>query len=379
MGMAQLTTFELLFPLPQRCILLMVAGLWLWLFQISILHRAFRIDISQLVLSHNSSEISPRIPTTRLIQNTRQIVQRITKIILPWYAATCFLLHKCNGDSNYATEAWILCLLNIQPLCQFIAIFAMVLDYSPMVLRCFKKILCFGNIESKPLRNNYILLTDSLTSFGKPLIDFGLYISHLVSRPFDEKCIVDRSSHGQVYHLDLIIGITPVMLRLSQCLREFQRSKSSGQSKNALYNAVKYSLNLPVLACTVHARMFPNGSSTNKVYWFMMVSSIYGFWWDLTMDWNLGMFNFSSKGMDRNEFLRSRTLFPQVAYCIAICTDFAIKFAWLWELMLGRSVFKGEANIFFLQSLELFRRWVWTFVKLEAEAVNLEGVEKMED
>ncbi|SCU83370.1 LAFA_0D03180g1_1 [Lachancea sp. 'fantastica'] len=363
-----LTPFQILFPLPQRCIILLVAGLWLWYWQISVLVKVFHIDVSQLILSHDPTEFTPRSSTSKLVDSTRRVIARITKIIVPWHILTCFLLYQCNADQKYAPEVWMVCLLNVQPACQLITIFALLFSSSPMLLRCCKNILWFGNIEPKPLRFNYILITDSLTSYSKPLIDFGLYLCHLVQDPMDERCIVTRGALGTSINLDLIIGTTPVMLRFTQCMREWKRSSTRKDASAALFNAIKYSFSLPMLICTVYTRSHPGEKPGNSIYWFMLMSSAYGFWWDMTMDWNLGIFNFSSHGMDRNEFLRGRRIYPVFAYCAAMLIDFVLRFTWLWEFISGASVFEGEANIFFLQSLELLRRWVWIFVKLEAEA-----------
>ncbi|SCU88853.1 LANO_0D03268g1_1 [Lachancea nothofagi CBS 11611] len=379
MDASTLSEFQLLFPLAQRCILLIFVGLWLWVWQLTIFYKGFHVDISQLVPSSDPSEFVPRSSAKKQLEATRATVIQITKIILPWHIATCFLLQQCNSDQTYAPDAWLVCLLNVQPVCQFITIFAVIFTNSPMVSRCFRNILCFGNIEPRPLRNNYIIITDSLTSYAKPLIDFGLYMCHLLLDPLSEKCIASRSSLGIAINLDLMIGISPVMLRLLQCLREWKRSRSAEEAKSALFNAIKYSLNFPILMCTVYSRTYPTEKPAKYVYWFMLMNSTYGFWWDLTMDWNLGMFNFSFAGMDRNESLRSRRIFPKPAYYLAICIDFALRFVWLWEAMSGRSVFEGEINIFFLQALELFRRWVWLFIKLESEAVNAEVPDKVQD
>ncbi|CAR24748.1 Erd1p [Lachancea thermotolerans CBS 6340] len=368
--------FLTLFPLPQRCILLIIVGMWLWLWQITIMHRFFHIDVSQLVLSHDPHEALPQQSATRQTEATRRVVSRLTKIILPWCAATSVLLSECTKIQAYSPPVWAVCLLNIQSLCQFIFIFATICSYSPMVSRCLRKIMPLGNIEAKPLRLNYILITDSLTSYSKPLIDFGFYLCHLVLDPLNEACIISRSPIGTAINLDLAIGSTPVLLRLLQCLREWRRSKYAKDARSSLFNALKYSLHIPIVLCTVYSRSYPTAKPGNHIYWLMLVNSSYSLWWDLTMDWELGIFDFSIHGMNRNEVLRRRKVFPNYMYYFAMCADFALRFVWLWELLAGRSVFEGEANIFFLQSLEILRRWIWIFIKLEAEAINSDLPEK---
>ena len=371
--------FLILFPLPQRCILLIVFGLWLWVWQATILYKKFHIEVSQLIVSQDPYIIVPQHSTTRQIEATRRVVTRITKLILPWHVVTSFLLLKCTEDQKYAPAVWMVSLLNIQPLCQFITIIAILFSSSKMVSRCFRKILALGNIEPKPLRNNYILISDSLTSYSKPLIDFGFYLCHLVVDPISENCIISRTAMGSAINLDLMIGTAPVIIRLLQCLREWRRSRTLGDARSSIFNALKYSLHLPIVMCAVYSRSFPDVKPGNYVYWFMLLNSFYSFWWDLTMDWNLGVFNFGRSGMGRNEVLRARRHFPSYMYFLAMSADFTLRFMWLWELLAGRSAFEGEANIFFLQILEILRRWIWIFVKLDAEAISLDNPEKLQD
>ncbi|SCU88754.1 LAMI_0D11210g1_1 [Lachancea mirantina] len=368
--------FAIDFPIPQRVVALFLAGLWLWLWLLHVLSKTFNIDLAKLILTHDPYDIHPQTSSSKLVDSTRKCVFRITKIILPWYVITVLLLHK-TLENPLETPAWLVCLINISPLCQLIATFAVLLSWSPMLCRCFKHILKFGDIESRPLRNNYILISDTMTSFAKPMIDFGIYLSNLLTNPDDVACMITRNVSPPLLNFDLLIGVTPATIRLLQSLREWRRSTSSHEARCSIFNALKYACNLPILVCTVVARA-SGGTSTN-IYWFMLANSLYGFWWDLTMDWNLGVFNFSSNGMRRNEILRSQRTYPRFFYFTAAVIDLGLRLIWLWELFAGGSVFVGELNFLFQHCAEIFRRWLWIFMKLDAEACKSMGPEKAQE
>lgn len=369
--------FLIFFPVPQRAIFLLIAGLWLWSWQLSILSKR-GIDVSKLIITNDPYAIRPRTSSMSLIASIRGSNAKITKILIPWQIATSFLLQMVVNNP-YGVPAWLVCLVNISPLCQLVTVATILLSSSPMLARCVKNILRFGNIEPKPLRLNYILLSDTLTSYNKPMIDFGLYLCHLLIDPVNYNCIVSKSSLGIALNLDIMIGIAPAVIRFVQCLREWNRSSSKAQAYSSIFNALKYASNLPILVCTVLARANVEKSPSNNIFWFMFFHSAYSFWWDLTMDWDLGFLNFSQSGMTRNEVLRKRRYFSPFAYYICAGFDFTVRFFWLWELFAGRTVFEGEINFFFLEILEILRRWVWIFIRVEAEASEGGNPEKSQD
>lgn len=374
----QTEQFLLLFPIPQRVILLVLVGLWLWQWQLVLLSK--KIDITRIILTMDPYDIHPQPSKAKLVQSTKSCVTTITKIILPWHILTVFLLSQATQD-KYGTSVWLVGLINISPLLQLITIGALLFSSSTMLQRCFKNIICLGNIEPKPLRTNYILISDTLTSYGKPMIDYGLYLCQLLTNPVGTDCIIRKDPLGISLNLDLMIGITPATIRLIQCLREYKRSTSSADARAALFNALKYSCQFPILVYTVVTRAYPGETPSANIYWLLLLNSMYTFWWDLTMDWKFGFFNFTNSGMKLNEVSRAQRHFSiKTCYC-AIFVDFILRFAWLWELVSGVSVFKGEMNVFWLQFLEIVRRWIWIFFKVEAEYLSLQGAftEKAQD
>eukprot|EP00835_Amoeboradix_gromovi_P006390 NODE_739_length_4684_cov_0.601091.p5 type:complete len:118 gc:universal NODE_739_length_4684_cov_0.601091:746-393(-) len=99
------------------------------------------------------------------------------------------------------------------------------------------------------------------------------------------------------------------------------------------------------------------------ISWFVSVlfNSVFAFYWDIKYDWGLLEKEF--------QYLRGQLVFPRYIYWFAIIIDFNIRFVWLlnglfvhWNLW--------DSNVSFtLQCLELFRRWIWVYLRIEKELV----------
>uniref|UniRef100_A0A3B5KK56 Xenotropic and polytropic retrovirus receptor 1a n=1 Tax=Xiphophorus couchianus TaxID=32473 RepID=A0A3B5KK56_9TELE len=102
---------------------------------------------------------------------------------------------------------------------------------------------------------------------------------------------------------------------------------------------------------------------------FSTISSLYTLTWDLIMDW--GLFD---RGAGENTFLREEIVYPHKAYYyFAIVEDVLLRFAWTVQISLStmtdpHSVGNIVATI--LAPLEVFRRFVWNFFRLENEHLN---------
>nr|XP_061790583.1 solute carrier family 53 member 1-like isoform X2 [Nerophis lumbriciformis] len=102
---------------------------------------------------------------------------------------------------------------------------------------------------------------------------------------------------------------------------------------------------------------------------FSTISSLYTLIWDLRMDW--GLFD---RGAGENTFLREEIVYPHKAYYYcAILEDVILRFAWTISLSLTtmtkiHSV--GDIVATVLAPLEVFRRFVWNFFRLENEHLN---------
>lgn len=159
-------------------------------------------------------------------------------------------------------------------------------------------------ILPRSLRNTYILISDTLTSFAKPLIDFTLFTSLIFREPFT--------------HFDLSVALLPVLVRLLQCLREYRLLHDA----TLLFNALKYSCNLPILFCTWKSRVYEGSINEERLHhvqrWFMLINSSYTLFWDVRMDWSL----------DSLTSLRSRSKSAVTLKKKCIIRRFSLTFCW---------------------------------------------------
>jgi EXS family len=145
------------------------------------------------------------------------------------------------------------------------------------------------------------------------------------------------------------------------------------------------------------------------------VNSGYSFWWDVTHDWGLSLLQLtswdaSSSSLPRPRFQKSEASPPSfqgedqgsltspdgashpqtstqqhyprglrpvllfndpIVYYIAISLNLVLRLTWSLKLSSHlHSVAELESGIFLMEALELMRRWVWVFFRIEWEAVR---------
>uniref|UniRef100_A0A8C1V2U7 Xenotropic and polytropic retrovirus receptor 1a n=1 Tax=Cyprinus carpio TaxID=7962 RepID=A0A8C1V2U7_CYPCA len=111
-----------------------------------------------------------------------------------------------------------------------------------------------------------------------------------------------------------------------------------------------------------------------EVFFYMLilssvVSSLYTLIWDLKMDW--GLFD---RNAGENTFLREEIVYPHKAYYYcAIIEDVILRFAWTLQISLTSMTAIPSIEdivVTILAPLEVFRRFVWNFFRLENEHLN---------
>lgn len=184
----------------------------------------------------------------------------------------------------------------------------------------------------------------------------------------------------------------PAWIRFAQCLRRYRDSKEAFPH---LVNAGKYaSTFLVVIFGTLRSyyQMTYKYEATfdNPFVWAWLASSIfascYAYTWDIKMDW--GLFD---KNAGENTFLREEIVYSstvsdchvsrdvsiniffhlQFFYYFAIIEDLALRFAWALSFYLTENkMISPELMTSILAPLEVFRRFVWNFFRLENEHLN---------
>ncbi|KAL1022451.1 hypothetical protein UPYG_G00027810 [Umbra pygmaea] len=221
-------------------------------------------------------------------------------------------------------------------------------------------------------------LADQLNSLGIVLLDLEYLIcfysfelewtNHKGLLPVNGQ----HMCHSYSYGVRAIIQCLPAWFRFVQCLRRYRDTKRAFPH---LVNAGKYSTTFFVVTFSAlyYTHREQKHSDEDMFFYlliiFSAISSLYTLIWDLKMDW--GLFD---RGAGENTFLREEIVYPQKAYYYcAIIQDVILRFAWTLKISLVSmndisSVGDKVATV--LAPLEVFRRFVWNFFRLENEHLN---------
>uniref|UniRef100_A0A674EHW0 Xenotropic and polytropic retrovirus receptor 1a n=1 Tax=Salmo trutta TaxID=8032 RepID=A0A674EHW0_SALTR len=212
-------------------------------------------------------------------------------------------------------------------------------------------------------------LADQLNSLVIVLMDLE-YLICFYSFELKWTDLLDGRNYS--YGLRAIIQCLPAWFRFVQCLRRYRDTKRAFPH---LVNAGKYSTTFFVVtfAALYSTHKEQKHSDADMFFYLLMVfsaiSSLYTLIWDLKMDW--GLFD---RGAGENTFLREEIVYPQKAYYYcAIIEDVILRFAWTIQISLTTMTnipSVGDIVATVLAPLEVFRRFVWNFFRLENEHLN---------
>ncbi|KAL5095869.1 hypothetical protein RYX36_000196 [Vicia faba] len=164
----------------------------------------------------------------------------------------------------------------------------------------------------------------------------------------------------------LIVGIVPYWIRLLQCVRRLLEDKNTTHGLNGL----KY-------ISTITAVILRTSSESRKgtVWKVLAVSSssiatVYNTYWDFVMDWGLLVRD------SRNPWLRDKLLVPyKSVYFVSMAVNVILRFAWM-QSVLGikdAPLLHKTALTAIVTCLEILRRGIWNFFRLENEHLSNVG------
>lgn len=226
-------------------------------------------------------------------------------------------------------------------------------------------------------------LADQLTSFVFLFQDIQFFICWFVFsaewaplRNFvpGQPCLPkDGRDLSDVYNLlGLLLSGLPAWFRFMQCLRRY---KDTAHAFPHLANAFKYAtsfFSIGAVALKLHFSSMYESDWQNPFFylWFIIQigATCYKLWWDYKMDWG-----FFDKNAGENRFLRETIVYSSKNYYyFAIVQNFLLRFIWLVGLYDFR--IKGETYKDIVTTLcgllEVFRRFIWNFFRLENEHLN---------
>ncbi|XP_076342267.1 solute carrier family 53 member 1-like [Tachypleus tridentatus] len=216
-------------------------------------------------------------------------------------------------------------------------------------------------------------LADQLNSLVPVLVDFEYFVCFYVSTlDWTENSDVVRCMDKQVgIILRPIVACLPAWFRFAQCLRRY---RDTNEAFPHLVNAGKYSTTFFVVTFSTLFNVFKDRyeeSEYNPFFFLWIVSAVfsscYTYIWDIKMDW--GLFD-SNAG--ENKFLREEIVYSSPGYYyFAITEDFLLRFGWTVSVsMADLDLIHSDLVVSILAPLEVMRRFVWNFFRLENEHLN---------
>ncbi|PKS06604.1 hypothetical protein jhhlp_007353 [Lomentospora prolificans] len=347
-------------------------GIWGWGVNLHLLH-AFKIDVPALI------RYPPRNSTNHASHHAS--AYRLAGLVSTLFCLSLVTFWIFTGGSPERVVAydWMpvsflasLCIIFLVPLRNFIH------GGRSRFIATLKRISLGGLAESKDGKFGDIILADALTSYSRVLAD--LYVSMCMFFT-PRSSATDIPNRGGVI-VPFIVAI-PSLIRLRQCLIEYSRvqrapySPATGWGGQHLANALKYSTAFPVIIFATIISRLPNDQPNYSLNcaWVIasLIQSSYTFYWDVAKDWDLTLFRPAKERLS-SEYpagLRWRTVFEPWTYYAVIALDLVLRFTWLFRVGPGLvRLPDGEKMVFFLQFVEVFRRWVWIFFRVETEWVR---------
>uniref|UniRef100_M4DT47 EXS domain-containing protein n=1 Tax=Brassica campestris TaxID=3711 RepID=M4DT47_BRACM len=208
-------------------------------------------------------------------------------------------------------------------------------------------------------------LGDQLTSQVQALRSIEFYICYYGWGDFRHR--KNTCNKSGVYNTFLfIVAVIPYASRLLQCLRRLFEEKNPEQG----WNGLKYFLTI-VAVCLRTAYSIQKG----QIAWRVLAAissaaaAIFSTYWDFIHDW--GLLNRTSK----NRWLRDKLLIPQKkVYFIAMILNVLLRFAWIQTILdFNFSFMHRQTMVTLVASLEIIRRGIWNFFRLENEHLNNVG------
>ncbi|CAF1925435.1 hypothetical protein Bca4012_070506 [Brassica carinata] len=208
-------------------------------------------------------------------------------------------------------------------------------------------------------------LGDQLTSQVQALRSIEFYICYYGWGDFRHRNNTCNKS-GAYKGFFFIVAVIPYVSRLLQCLRRLFEEENPEQG----WNGLKYFLTI-VAICLRTAYSIQQG----QIAWRVLAAissaaaAIFCTYWDFIHDWGL------LKRTSKNRWLRDKLLIPQKkVYFIAMILNVLLRFAWIQTVMdFNFSFMHKQTMVAVVASLEIIRRGIWNFFRLENEHLNNVG------
>lgn len=261
-----------------------------------------------------------------------------------------------------------------------LSIVTMHLDDKLRIYAVIRNIL-LGNI-SEDSRLMYILISDSLCSFSRSIVEL-FCVAWILFFPMSNYSFV----------LESIVLLYPTFIRFKQCLFEYRTLKNTTH----IFNSLKYVTNIfPVIIAAYmkdlwnahdHESMVKSNFEIflNYLWYFtMFLNSLYSTLWDIQIDWGHNIIDNLRHYKNKRSYLQIGKELNCITMYSLYSINVVLRFFWIFDLL----IFNKEQNFFrfqesnnsilvsknylsfgftSIQILELMRRWLWIFLKVDNE------------
>ncbi|KAJ7594317.1 EXS family-domain-containing protein [Mycena floridula] len=420
------------FPLPFRVLVLCGLGILGWAtnlhglswFGVDFVHAMDLRELHQKPPSlrrQNSFRNSPEIP------NFYKSVYRLFAVYSVWCTAAWLVYRLATHGNSVLVDTFgfipgltaLVCLLSL--LCPFNIIER---PQRAKFLRALQR--CLFLSRDGPVYFADVVFADIFTSFAKVLGD--VWLSARMLLPGNSLLLPPAEDSWLRWVMPTIMSL-PYLIRLRQCLIEYGSPLNT--SRRPLFNALKYATAFPVIYLSAAQRIVvldlvkEKGDQIRKEAWHgehqlfrlwllaAAVNSLYSFWWDVSNDWGLDLLKsqsnehangrsptqrrialphlHSGSPLLTSEFpgensrstsgesgrqtypfgLRPTLLYPLPVYPLLIFLNLVLRLTWSIKLSSHlHSKTDGSVAIFWLEMAEVFRRWMWVFLRVEWEVIR---------
>ncbi|GLC58347.1 hypothetical protein PLESTB_001349000 [Pleodorina starrii] len=220
------------------------------------------------------------------------------------------------------------------------------------------------------------LMADIMTSLSKSSGDLAKTAAVMVTGPALHSLALTGALGGSGQPLvnplspPVLLAIClPYMIRFVQCVIVHRTTGNRSQ----LLNAAKYGTAFPALVLTAIQREYHVRGERYGLYgWWiaaLLVNSIYSFYWDLEMDWDMPWLvqpgGTHVLRVLRLPGLRPDALYSRGWYVWAVVSNLALRLSWIHRLVGDLERYNTVALVMAL--VEVFRRYQWTYIRVETE------------
>ncbi|KAG0351340.1 EXS family-domain-containing protein [Gamsiella multidivaricata] len=205
-------------------------------------------------------------------------------------------------------------------------------------------------------------LADEMNSLTYSIEQFELAICAYSIRWHD---VPQFCTTSQMWATPLVTAL-PACFRFLQCLRRYH---DTFEWCPHLLNAGKYLTSLVQLFVYFIYRSDTSPQTKAAYIVISLITSTYSYTWDVYMDWGLFQFEKHGAGPAGHPLLRAEFIYSQKwVYYFAIVEDFVGRFAWIVRLI--PTDLSPLLLSFIIASVEVLRRWIWNFFRVENEYLN---------